>query len=152
MTSISYTRYLLCTMYRRIKFSLPPSYLLQTVCSPSPSLIDCDWACNTDDDRVVPLHSFKHAATLQHLLPHNPNPLLIRIDKKAGHGAGKSTDQRYALSTRVWRWLTDTNDMTGSRSKPTNGGSLSKLLAWSRSFDCVSWIQLLLLVILGFKD
>lgn len=48
-----------------------------------------------DDDRVVPLHSFKHAATLQHTLPHNPHPLLIRIDKKAGHGAGKSTDQRY---------------------------------------------------------
>ncbi|KZT12672.1 uncharacterized protein LAESUDRAFT_718954 [Laetiporus sulphureus 93-53] len=46
------------------------------------------------DDRVVPLHSFKHAATLQHLLPNNPNPLLVRIDKKSGHGAGKSTDKR----------------------------------------------------------
>ncbi|KAI0922051.1 hypothetical protein AcV5_000515 [Taiwanofungus camphoratus] len=46
------------------------------------------------DDRVVPLHSFKHAATLQHLLPHNPHPLLIRIDKKSGHGAGKSTEKR----------------------------------------------------------
>ncbi|KZT38951.1 hypothetical protein SISSUDRAFT_1046275 [Sistotremastrum suecicum HHB10207 ss-3] len=46
------------------------------------------------DDRVVPLHSFKHAATLQHTLPHNKNPLLIRIDTKAGHGAGKSTMQR----------------------------------------------------------
>ncbi|KAF7969402.1 hypothetical protein HWV62_27391 [Athelia sp. TMB] len=46
------------------------------------------------DDRVVPLHSFKHAATLQHTLPHNPHPLLIRIDKKAGHGAGKATEQR----------------------------------------------------------
>ncbi|PIL36633.1 hypothetical protein GSI_00322 [Ganoderma sinense ZZ0214-1] len=46
------------------------------------------------DDRVVPLHSFKHAATLQHLKAGNPNPLLIRIDKKAGHGAGKSTQQR----------------------------------------------------------
>ncbi|KAF9821009.1 hypothetical protein IEO21_00986 [Rhodonia placenta] len=46
------------------------------------------------DDRVVPLHSFKHAATLQHLLPNNPHPLVIRIDKKSGHGAGKSTDKR----------------------------------------------------------
>ncbi|KAJ8502127.1 hypothetical protein ONZ51_g205 [Trametes cubensis] len=46
------------------------------------------------DDRVVPLHSFKHAATLQHLHPNNPHPLLIRIDKKAGHGAGKSTEMR----------------------------------------------------------
>lgn len=47
-----------------------------------------------DDDRVVPLHSFKLAATLQHVLPHNPHPLLIRIDKKAGHGAGKATEKR----------------------------------------------------------
>ncbi|KAL5527147.1 hypothetical protein ACEPAG_5938 [Sanghuangporus baumii] len=46
------------------------------------------------DDRVVPLHSFKHAATLQQTLPNNPYPLLIRIEKKAGHGAGKSTEQR----------------------------------------------------------
>ena len=43
----------------------------------------------------MPLHSFKHAATLQHMLPNNPNPLIIRIDKKAGHGAGKSTEKRY---------------------------------------------------------
>jgi prolyl oligopeptidase len=43
------------------------------------------------DDRVVPLHSFKHAAALQHALPNNPNPLLLRVDLKAGHGAGKTT-------------------------------------------------------------
>lgn len=51
--------------------------------------------CVKDDDRVVPLHSFKHAATLQHVAPKNPHPLLIRIDRKAGHGAGKSTAKRY---------------------------------------------------------
>ena len=48
-----------------------------------------------DDDRVVPLHSFKHAAVLQHAAPGNPHPLLIRIDRKAGHGGGKSTSKRY---------------------------------------------------------
>lgn len=48
-----------------------------------------------DDDRVVPLHSFKHIATLQHLHPNNPHPLIVRIDKKAGHGAGKSTEKRW---------------------------------------------------------
>jgi len=40
------------------------------------------------------MHSFKLAATLQHTLPQNPNPLLIRVEKKAGHGAGKSTQQK----------------------------------------------------------
>ncbi|KAK4057924.1 hypothetical protein OIO90_001143 [Microbotryomycetes sp. JL221] len=46
------------------------------------------------DDRVSPLHSFKYAAELQHQLPNNPNPLLLRVDTKAGHGAGKSTEKR----------------------------------------------------------
>jgi prolyl oligopeptidase len=42
------------------------------------------------DDRVVPAHSFKFAATLQENQGCN-NPVLIRIDTKAGHGAGKPT-------------------------------------------------------------
>jgi hypothetical protein len=46
------------------------------------------------DDRVVPLHSFKLAAALQHTLANNPNPLLLRVDLKAGHGAGKTTMAR----------------------------------------------------------
>ena len=40
------------------------------------------------DDRVVPAHSFKFAATLQEC-HQGSNPVLIRIDTKAGHGAGK---------------------------------------------------------------
>ena len=40
------------------------------------------------DDRVVPAHSFKFAATLQECNA-GPNPTLIRIDSKAGHGGGK---------------------------------------------------------------
>ena len=42
------------------------------------------------DDRVVPAHSFKFAATLQ-AAQASPAPTLIRIDTKAGHGAGKPT-------------------------------------------------------------
>lgn len=40
------------------------------------------------DDRVVPAHSFKFAATLQ-ACHKGDNPVLIRIDTKAGHGSGK---------------------------------------------------------------
>ena len=44
------------------------------------------------DDRVVPAHSFKFAAELQEKNKGN-NPMLIRIDVNAGHGAGKSVQQ-----------------------------------------------------------
>ncbi len=43
------------------------------------------------DDRVVPAHSFKFAASLQEKQT-GDNPALIRIDVNAGHGAGKSTE------------------------------------------------------------
>lgn len=44
------------------------------------------------DDRVVPAHSFKFAAELQHDQACD-NPVLIRIETKAGHGAGKPTSK-----------------------------------------------------------
>ncbi|XP_057772730.1 uncharacterized protein LOC130992195 [Salvia miltiorrhiza] len=46
------------------------------------------------DDRVVPLHSLKFIATMQHVLcsPHT-NPMIARVERKAGHGAGKPTNK-----------------------------------------------------------
>ena len=44
------------------------------------------------DDRVVPAHSFKFAATMQEMQK-GSNPVLIRIETKAGHGAGKPTSK-----------------------------------------------------------
>jgi prolyl oligopeptidase len=44
------------------------------------------------DDRVVPAHSFKFAAALQEA-HQGDNPVLIRIETKAGHGAGKPTSK-----------------------------------------------------------
>ena len=44
------------------------------------------------DDRVVPAHSFKYAATLQKLASKD-NPVLIRIETKSGHGASNVTKQ-----------------------------------------------------------
>lgn len=41
------------------------------------------------DDRVVPGHSFKYAAAMQWANADNPNPQLIRIEERGGHGAGK---------------------------------------------------------------
>jgi prolyl oligopeptidase len=45
------------------------------------------------DDRVVPAHSFKYAATLQESQAGDA-PVLIRIETKAGHGAGKPTSKQ----------------------------------------------------------
>ena len=53
------------------------------------------------DDRVVPAHSFKFAATLQENQK-GKNPILIRIDSKAGHGAGKPTSKLIEEAADVW--------------------------------------------------
>jgi len=45
------------------------------------------------DDRVFPAHSFKFAASMQNADPHG-NPILIRIDLRAGHGGGKPVAKR----------------------------------------------------------
>jgi prolyl oligopeptidase len=49
------------------------------------------------DDRVVPAHSFKYAATLQALASRD-NPVLIRIETKSGHGASNLTKQLEATA------------------------------------------------------
>jgi prolyl oligopeptidase len=54
------------------------------------------------DDRVVPWHSYKFAAELQHVQS-CPNPVLIRIETRAGHGAGKP----------VWMQIEDIADQFG---------------------------------------
>ncbi|MEL4894661.1 prolyl oligopeptidase family serine peptidase [Crocosphaera sp. Alani8] len=58
------------------------------------------------DDRVVPAHSFKFAATLQNV--HNgAKPVLIRIETKAGHGAGKPTTKLIEEIADRWGFLVD---------------------------------------------
>ena len=53
------------------------------------------------DDRVVPAHSFKFAATLQ-ADNASDNPTLIRIETKAGHGGGMPTSKRIELAADLW--------------------------------------------------
>ena len=57
------------------------------------------------DDRVVPAHSFKFAAALQ-AAHKGENPVFIRIETKAGHGAGKPTSKRIEEVTDQLAFLT----------------------------------------------
>ncbi|MFL6584461.1 MAG: prolyl oligopeptidase family serine peptidase [Chthoniobacterales bacterium] len=56
------------------------------------------------DDRVFPGHSFKFAAALQ-AAQAGPAPVLIRIDTRAGHGAGKPTSKIIEDQTDQWAFL-----------------------------------------------
>lgn len=58
------------------------------------------------DDRVVPAHSFKYAATLQ-AAHAGEKPVLIRIETKAGHGAGKPTAKVIEEAADRWAFLAD---------------------------------------------
>ncbi|NJO26318.1 MAG: S9 family peptidase [Richelia sp. SL_2_1] len=59
------------------------------------------------DDRVVPAHSFKFAAALQ--AAHDGDaPVLIRIETKAGHGAGKPTTKIIEEAADKWAFLVKT--------------------------------------------
>ncbi|MDP7029719.1 MAG: prolyl oligopeptidase family serine peptidase [Phycisphaerales bacterium] len=63
------------------------------------------------DDRVVPGHSFKFAAALQHAQSPEGPPVLIRVDRKAGHGAGKPTSMRIDEAADIWAFLVDALQM-----------------------------------------
>lgn len=56
------------------------------------------------DDRVVPAHSFKFAAEMQYCQG-GEAPVLIRIDTKAGHGAGKPTSKRIDEAADTYAFL-----------------------------------------------
>jgi prolyl oligopeptidase len=56
------------------------------------------------DDRVVPAHSFKYAATLQEMQTGDA-PVLIRIETKAGHGAGKPTSKQIEELADIYGFL-----------------------------------------------
>ena len=65
------------------------------------------------DDRVVPGHSFKFAARLQ-AAQTGTNPTLIRIETKAGHGAGKPTSKIIEEVSDMWAFLAKHLEMTPS--------------------------------------
>lgn len=73
-------------MFEYLKGYSPVHNVKKDVCYPATMVTTGD-----HDDRVVPAHSYKFAAELQ-AKQGCSNPTLIRIDTKAGHGAGKSTE------------------------------------------------------------
>ncbi|UFK96660.1 prolyl oligopeptidase family serine peptidase [Kaistella faecalis] len=74
-------------MFEYLKSYSPVHQVKKGVCYPSTMIITSD-----HDDRVVPAHSFKFGAELQEKQSCD-NPVLVRIEVNAGHGAGRSTDQ-----------------------------------------------------------
>ncbi|GAA5099066.1 prolyl oligopeptidase family serine peptidase [Chryseobacterium ginsengisoli] len=74
-------------MFEYLKSYSPVHNVKAGTCYPSTMIITSD-----HDDRVVPAHSFKFGAELQEKQACN-NPILLRIEKNAGHGAGRSTEQ-----------------------------------------------------------
>ncbi len=71
------------------------------------------------DDRVWPGHSFKFAAALQ-AAQAGPAPILIRIETKAGHGAGKPTSKQIEEVADRWGFLVRALNM--NLSKTVAGG------------------------------
>lgn len=74
-------------MFEYLKSYSPVHNVKEGVCYPSTMIITSD-----HDDRVVPAHSFKFGAELQEKQKCQ-NPILVRIEMNAGHGAGRSTEQ-----------------------------------------------------------
>jgi prolyl oligopeptidase len=74
-------------MYRYLKKYSPVHNLKRGTSYPATMVTTAD-----HDDRVVPAHSFKFAAHLQEA-HEGENPVIIRIETKAGHGAGKPTSK-----------------------------------------------------------
>jgi len=58
------------------------------------------------DDRVVPLHSFKFASALQHAQG-GEAPILIRVETRAGHGAGKPLSMAIEEMSDVYAFVMD---------------------------------------------
>ncbi len=84
----------------------PYHNIKEGVCYPPTMVTTAD-----TDDRVVPGHSFKFAAALQHAQSCD-HPTLIRIETRAGHGAGKPTSKIIEEISDQWAFLVHELGMT----------------------------------------
>lgn len=63
------------------------------------------------DDRVVPLHTLKYCATLQHGVGSSAaqqQPLMVRVDTRSGHGEGKSTAKAILEDAHIFSFIAET--------------------------------------------
>jgi len=68
------------------------------------------------DDRVVPWHSYKFAAALQ-AAQSCPNPVLLRVETRAGHGAGKPVWMQIEDFADQWAFVVQALQMDGARTR-----------------------------------
>lgn len=87
------------TQFRNLLSYSPLHTIKDGICYPATLVTTAD-----HDDRVVPAHSFKFAATLQEKQGCN-NPVLISIETKAGHGGGKPTSKVIDEMTDMYSFL-----------------------------------------------
>jgi prolyl oligopeptidase len=92
-------------------YAYSPLHNLQTGRSYPPTLI----TTADHDDRVWPGHSFKFAAAMQ-AAQAGSAPVLIRIETKAGHGAGKPTSKVIEEYADIWGFLVRTLKMNAPAS------------------------------------
>ena len=93
-------------------YAYSPLHHLKSGCCYPPTLI----TTADHDDRVVPAHSFKFAAALQ-AAQGCDKPVLIRIETKAGHGAGKPTTKMIDEISDRWAFLVKTLGMQSAKGK-----------------------------------
>jgi prolyl oligopeptidase len=86
-------------MFQYLRKYSPVHNVRQGGCYPATMVMTGD-----HDDRVVPAHSFKFAASLQQAQGCK-NPVLIRVETKAGHGAGKPTSMLIDEQADKWAFL-----------------------------------------------
>ncbi len=74
------------------------------------------------DDRVVPGHSFKYIAALQ-AAQAGPQPHLIRIETRAGHGSGKPTDKQIEEYSDMYAFIAHFTGLRVADAAATAGAS-----------------------------
>jgi prolyl oligopeptidase len=98
--------------FQAIRAYSPLHNLKPATCYPPTLITTAD-----HDDRVVPAHSFKFAAGLQ-AAQSCDNPVLIRIETRAGHGAGKPTAKIIEEAADRWAFLVKVLDMRLAEDRP----------------------------------